>query len=417
MRTALLRTMRSLHAGVVLFLIAWFLVQFCFAGVYAVLMNLYVLRLGYGPRFVGVVQGTMALGYAAFALVGGGIGSRLGCRRAITIGLACNVLFSGLIPLSVFLDGAVQRALLILPYGLYGMCLTLVVVNGVAYLANASEPSSRTAVFAIFQAIAPVAGFCGSLVAGFLPGAIARAGALPAGGARSYAFSLWIVTLLYGLTLLIFLRAQETERQECAAAQRRPRVPLVAILVVLGVSFLRSALAFGLGMFFNAYVRTALVVSTPVIGGLMSVARLAGAPAALATPVLIARIGKRRVVIAAGIMSVVLTAPAILLGGLAPAAFSLIAVLAASSVCITAYTPFHQGITHPLWRSIMSGAVATADGLSYAAVGYVGGIIIDVAGYQRLFLLVALATLGGVALFWRFFTPARERALTTAAEA
>lgn len=414
MKVSYIRAIRSFRRDVVYYLIAWFLVQFCFSGVYAVLMNLYVLRLGYGPAFVGTVQATMGLGFAVFALIGGGIGRRLGYRRAIILGLSCNVVFSAIIPLSVFFSGHLQRFMLLAPYGLYGLCLTFIIVNGVAFLANTTESETRPIVFGIYASIPPVAGFAGSLVAGFLPVIVSKMGALDGQSARTYGFSLWIVTILYAVTLAMFLRSRETQVSQTSQTAQRPGAPVAAMLVMLFVAILRSSPRFALIMFFNAYLDTTYQTATPLIGTLMSIARLIAAPAALMAPLIMTRLGSRRTVMVTGAVFAFLVLPIAIVSSVPAAAFSLITVNAAATMCQAAYMTFHQEITHPLWRSIMAGAVFTAGGLSYAAVGYGGGAAIEAFGYQRFFLFAIFAVFAGLLIFWRYFTPKRTQELSPA---
>jgi MFS family permease len=52
-------------------------------GIYAVLLNLYLLRLGYGPRFIGLVNSTGMLTVGVFALPVGVISARVGVRRML----------------------------------------------------------------------------------------------------------------------------------------------------------------------------------------------------------------------------------------------------------------------------------------------------------------------------------------------
>ena len=61
-----LRTIRHFNRDIHLYLFASGLIGFClFSGIYSLLFNLYLLRLGYGPTFVGQVN---AVGGLAFAL-------------------------------------------------------------------------------------------------------------------------------------------------------------------------------------------------------------------------------------------------------------------------------------------------------------------------------------------------------------
>jgi hypothetical protein len=66
MPTNFLQMVRQFDRDLVLFMFASALVGFClFGGIFSLLFNLYLLRLGYGPVFVGQVN---AIGSLAFAL-------------------------------------------------------------------------------------------------------------------------------------------------------------------------------------------------------------------------------------------------------------------------------------------------------------------------------------------------------------
>ena len=62
-----------------LYLVTAGLVGFCWIGIYLVLFNLYLLRLGYGPEFIGTVNAAGSLAYAVFSLPAGALGGRWGC--------------------------------------------------------------------------------------------------------------------------------------------------------------------------------------------------------------------------------------------------------------------------------------------------------------------------------------------------
>ena len=67
-----------------LVLITWALMGFAYTGVFLVLFNLYLLRLGYGPEFVGIVNG-VGLIAALVSLPAGALGKRWGSRRLLCL--------------------------------------------------------------------------------------------------------------------------------------------------------------------------------------------------------------------------------------------------------------------------------------------------------------------------------------------
>ena len=63
-----LQTLRLFHRDIRLFLVSAAVVGLAWDGVRAVVLNLYLLRLGYGPEFIGVVNSAGALVFALSCL-------------------------------------------------------------------------------------------------------------------------------------------------------------------------------------------------------------------------------------------------------------------------------------------------------------------------------------------------------------
>ena len=76
--TNLRQALRTFHPDVYRYLFAMGIVGFSYFGFISVLLNLYLLRLGYGTGFIGLVNGGIALAFAACSLPAGAIGGRLG---------------------------------------------------------------------------------------------------------------------------------------------------------------------------------------------------------------------------------------------------------------------------------------------------------------------------------------------------
>src|SRR5262245_44758678 len=75
-------------------------------GVYAVLLNPYLVRLGYGPEMIGLVNSASTLAFALSSLPAGALGERWGSRRALLIGLGIMLVGCVLLPLADALDPA-----------------------------------------------------------------------------------------------------------------------------------------------------------------------------------------------------------------------------------------------------------------------------------------------------------------------
>src|SRR5262245_6727144 len=75
---------------------------FAIDGVYAVLLNLYLLRLGYGPEFIGQVNGLALVTFAVMGLPSGVLGAKWTSRQMLRVGLGVALLGTGLLPLAEF---------------------------------------------------------------------------------------------------------------------------------------------------------------------------------------------------------------------------------------------------------------------------------------------------------------------------
>ena len=89
-----------------LFLVSAILVSLAWDGIRAVLLNLYLLRLGYGQEFVGLVNGVGALAFALWCPPAGAMGTRWGSRKMLIAGVSLLTAGFWLLPLAEFLTGA-----------------------------------------------------------------------------------------------------------------------------------------------------------------------------------------------------------------------------------------------------------------------------------------------------------------------
>jgi predicted MFS family arabinose efflux permease len=121
---------------------------------------------------------------------------------------------------------------------------------------------------------------------------------------------------------------------------------------------------------------------------------------ALATPLAVARWGKRQTILIGSwglALSLLLLAftPHWLMAGIA-----FIGVSAAYSFMTPVLLICQQEIIPPEWRAVMSGVVVTARGLGSAVIAFGGGHMIANLGYNSLFLTGAALAAIAVALFW-----------------
>ena len=93
MAKSYLQTIRGFNRDIRLFLLLFAAIGVGFFGIYAVVFNLYLIRLGFGPEFIGLVNGSVFIFLAVFSVPAGWLGRRFGSRRMLLICVPANLGF------------------------------------------------------------------------------------------------------------------------------------------------------------------------------------------------------------------------------------------------------------------------------------------------------------------------------------
>jgi MFS family permease len=404
MVTAYLHALRLTSRDTRLFLITWALTGLTFfGGIYNVLFNLYLLRLGYGPRFVGLVNATGLMTLAIFSLPAGAIGGRWGGRRTMIAGLILTVAGLGLPPFAEFIP-TLQAGWLIVTYSLALLGFTLYSVNSLPFLTGATGPEERSHVFSVRAAIFPLGGFVGSLVGGLMPGFFARALGFSPDHPASYRYSLMIAALLLMPAVLLMLATREVSierRQETLSEEGYAPFGLIFLMAL--IMLLRVAGEGVARTFFNVYLDAGLGLPAAQIGTLAAAGQLLAVPAPLAMPLLAACWSKDRTIVLGSLGMVLSLLPIAFISHWAAAGGGFMVMIALGQITVSAFFVYTQEIVAPAWRGAMSGATVMAVGLSWSAIALGGGYIITTLGYRNLFLIGAGLTAAGALLFWAYF--------------
>jgi MFS family permease len=203
------------------FFIASPMVTMVVFGISAVLQNLFVLRLGFDARFIGLMLGFGQLVWAASALPAGLISNRIGLRNGIMAGYAAVSLGLALILLVESQPQALWRAWLMAGQGLLMLGAAFITVNIPPYLMAVTGERERRYAFAVFQAIIPASAFVGSLLAGLLPGRFAVWFGLSLDQPDPYRLTLWIGPVLLFAAILPLLGADPVKVAGRGAQQAR----------------------------------------------------------------------------------------------------------------------------------------------------------------------------------------------------
>lgn len=396
--------LRLFSRDIRLFLLMAALVSCAWDGMRVVLLNLYLLRLGYGPEFIGLVTGVGALAFALFTPVAGALGTQVSSRRMIMVGVGLIAVGFGMMPLVEAVPLRWWTGWLLVTTIVTFLGLSLYFVNGMPFMMGATGPRERDLAFSVHVALMPLAGFVGSLAAGLLPSLVASQLGLSLQEPAPYRITLLSATLLLIPAVAAMAATREVKPLGAQAPATDAGPAPIALLLVIAIAL---SLRFGgrgaTTAFFNVYLDDALGIPTVVIGALSAVGQLISVPAALLTPLLVARWGNVRTYSLTTVATAAFQLPIALVPTLAAAGSGYVSSMFSYSMSVGPIRVFSQSLVRPHWRSAMAAAFMGGSGIAYAALAYAGGYIIAAWGYQALFLLGSALVGAGAVYFWAYF--------------
>ena len=374
------------------------------------LLNLYLLRLGYGTEFIGLVNAAGLLTFAFVSLPAGILGSRLSNSLLMKIGAAISVVGGLLVPQAEMLPTGLREGWLVFFYALMLVGFSFFFVNGLPYLINVVDTEYKHRAFALKTAAWSLAGFAGSLVGGVLPGFIATLNATTLADPAPYRSTLIVAGGILALSALgtLLIRplpkaAKPVTTDSLAPAARQINWKTSIIVLVAMMTLIRLFQVAGSAtalVYFNVYMDQQLLVSTAMIGTIAAVGRLTGVPTALLTPWLIQRWGIVRVVIWGSLLAAICLLPMALIEHWLAAAIGFIGTLALTSVRYASFVVYILDLVPKSHQAIMAGSGEMAAGLSFAVMALGGGLLVSLFAFRDLFLLGALFSCIGTVFFW-----------------
>ena len=401
--TAYLQAFKGLNRDVRLFMVSVVVLGVCYMGLYSLLINLYLLRLGYGLEFIGVFVSIGAFSFAAFSLPAGMAGRRYGSRRPMLLGMVVLLLGMGALSVAVWVPAGWRSIWLVVFCGLRELGHAFYAVNTAPYLMGATSAADRDYAFSLRGTLTPVAAFLGSLIGGVLPWVSMIFFGRAEDDPTNYIAPLMLSSLLLlpGLMAMWLIREVATETTE---SDERGGMPLESMAAIAVVSVL-FIIAVSTGQsFYNVYMDIALEVPTYLIGAVASVGQLLTAVTMFAAPALMARWGYGGTFMRMGLGLCLSLLPMVLVPHWLAAGASVVGIAVLMSLGFTALTIFHQGLVPVGWRPAMSGASMTAMGVGWGIVSSGGGYFVAMWGWAPFFFLGIVGTALGMGLFWWRFS-------------
>jgi len=403
-------TLRPLGPAVVFYLLSVGLVGFVLdGGVFSVLLNLYLVRLGFGPELIGVVNSSGMLALALASLPAGALGARLGSQRMLRNGMLLSLLGTVTLPLADVLPPAAQLPWLLVCNVVLYIGLASFYVNTAPYIMGAVDAAQRSSVISLQTALMTLAAFAGSLVGGLMAPAFAgwmgvdlRTASAPYRYALIIGAAMLIPALL-ALGASVRRRTAAGPSQAASIADSAARAPLGLLLMMAAVRMLQVAGVASVASYLNVYLDTELLLPTAQIGAIIAAGRLLAVPAALSTAPLTRRHGARDVAIWASAGSALAILPIVFVPTWWAAALSFVAVTGLSWIRYAGTLVYFLELVPPSQRALVSGVMETSSGFCFTAVTFGGGYLIAAAGFSALFAVGAAVTAISAALFWVLF--------------
>lgn len=394
-----LRTFRQFHRDVKLLLLATAVLAISFFGIQALLKILYILRLGYGPKYVGLFNASGALGYMAMSLPSGWLGERWGNSRTMAVGALVTMIGMAMLPLTEFVPGWGRGAWPIASQIVSAGGYALFSINFVPALMAVTSAANRTSAYAMSSTLRSLGTLVGTTTAGLLPGLLAGFIGEGLDAPAPYRLGLWVGPVIALLAVPPLLRIRDkgvlADQLEGTTVGAFPVLPvgLIILFVVLGQAANATCQSFC-----SAYMDAELGLSPASIGLIAG----AGQFAAIFAPFLLPRLSLRRgngwALLVITLASATSLLPLIFLHTGVGAALGRFGTLAVGAMWMPTLQVYQMEMLPARWRSLAYGAVSTAMGMSFALVSYAGGYVASAWGYTALFSLGFVFSLSAAGL-------------------
>ena len=399
-------------------------VGFTWSGLSDAITSLFIVRMGYGPEFVGASSAAANLGYALAALPGAALARQIGARRGQIVGAVGWMVGLMLLSVADLVPGSWQMAYIVSARVLAAAGLAVGMVCKQPYLARVTPVGLRPLVFALMIALRPFGGFFGGLLGGLLPGAAVALGmgARMASLAepRPYGLALALGSLAY-VPVIWALRTlprdnpdQPTGGRHTAAgvasdagtsagATPRSAAPIFVLAAIALVCALRVGGEYTARVFFSVHADASFGVTAAQIGTVVAVSSLLSIPAPLITPALVRRFGRVTTVVA-GAAGVAVSIGLMAIGsgwGVLAIGFVGLTILAAAARAV--WTLMIQELVTDDWRPASSAIANLTSGLGTMVVSSLGGMLAARSGYPATFAASAVLVGLGAVTVWVAF--------------
>lgn len=370
-------------------------------GIYEVIFNLYILRLGFREDFLGLMLSLVSISTGLFAIPAAMFCDRAG--RKNTLLLSCLLLLFSF----AVLYTTTSTFLLVFFSILYGVSSSLKIVTASTFMVENSTSYERMHLFSMYYLLYTIGVMIGNFAGGVLPQTLTSSLKIDPTGPMAYQLSLYasLAAVLISLLPLIFIKNKKTvlpgKSSMFSTISSTLRSKTIQKLVLVNGLI---GMGWGLALpYFNVYFDIVLGASSRQIGFIFSLSQVVMMFTLLFVPILTEWLGKVKVVALVQLSSI----PFLLLftstSVLTIAAFGYIMRSAIMNMSNPVLSNFNMEVVSEEQRATVNSLIWMS---CYTCVGlstYAGGLMMAHNYYSLPFLLTCVLYVIATVLYYLFF--------------
>jgi MFS family permease len=362
-----------------------------FFGIQMLLKSLYILRLDYGPEYLGLFYSFAALTFMGMGIPSGALGKRFGTRTIMLIGGLLCAIGMALLPSTEVMPAPLQYVWPFTSQIVLTIGWSMFTVNLVPALMVTTTDVTRNHAYAISSAIRELGTLIGTLIGGLLPTLFSPVLGQSLDAPSPYRISLFVGAVLALSAIIPLINVQggqaPVERETQKARGAAPILPLLAMVLYV---YVRHAGWATCQVFCNPLMDTQLHLGSATIGLISGLGQALAMVTMLILPRMMDRWSPGRILVWSTLGLGLSLVPLAIYSHASTAALTWIAVRVMSSIWITALQVFQMELVDKAWRSLAYGVVAMAMGLGFGSTSYTGGHIVAAYGYTTILWLGAV---------------------------
>lgn len=370
-------------------------------GVYSVLFNLYILRLGYHEDLLGLMLSITFITVGLVAVPVSVVSDRIGRRNALLLssiiqGIGLAVLYT-----------AASKDLLLLMSVVYGIGQAFNIVSGSPFLTENSDKEERMHLFSFNQVVLMTGSIAGNLAGGALPGILSQNFGFDIVGPASYRFALYLSLLAIIMTLVPILLIKEKKKESLSLGKRLQILgSVIQSTTAKKLALVNGLIGIGAGLivpFFNVYFYKVLNASTDQIGIIFGIAQVTMIVGLLVVPAMTFRFGKVRTIAITEIASIPFLLLIAFTFNVWIAGFAYIMRMTLMNMANPAISSFNMEMVDESRRANINSITSMSWYLCLALSTYISGLMMAASNYLLPYLITCIVYLLAALLYYVFF--------------